>query len=88
ILDLKDVLNSWQEYTLPCADKRLTTTLFMSAGLEASLLMQGVFLGSVKELQTLLQPLLEAGSTMQVTIEEIPWAEAAAKIAEKQPATP
>ncbi|KIQ86331.1 MULTISPECIES: FAD-binding oxidoreductase [Bacillus] len=88
ISDLKPVLTSWQEYTLPCANKRLTTTLFMSAGLEPSLLMQGVFLGSVQELQSLLQPLLEAGSPMQVTIEEIPWAEAAAKIAEKQPATP
>jgi len=75
--DLKPVLKSWQEYTLPCADKRFTSTLFMSLGVEPSLLMQGVFLGSVQELQALLQPLLQTGSPLTVTIEEIPWVEAA-----------
>ncbi|MFK4426440.1 MULTISPECIES: FAD-binding oxidoreductase [Bacillus] len=86
--DLKSVLNSWQEYTLPCADKRFTSTLFMSSGVEPSLLMQGVFLGSVQELQALLQPLLQAGSPLTVTIEEIPWVEAATRIAATQPIAP
>ncbi|MGW6191181.1 FAD-binding oxidoreductase [Bacillus cereus] len=86
--DLKSVLKSWQEYTLPCADKRLTSTLFMSSEVEPSLLMQGVFLGSVQELQALLQPLLQTGSPLTVTIEEIPWVEAATRIAATQPIEP
>ncbi|WP_283750320.1 FAD-binding oxidoreductase [Bacillus cereus] len=88
LTDLKSVLKSWQEYTLPCADKRLTSTLFMSSEVEPSLLMQGVFLGSVQELQALLQPLLQAGSPLTVTIEEIPWVEAATRIAATQPIEP
>ncbi|WP_291299679.1 BBE domain-containing protein [Desulfosporosinus sp. BICA1-9] len=50
--------------------------------------MQGVFLGSAKELRRLLQPLLRAGSPKKVTIEEIPWLEAVARIAATQPDSP
>ncbi|OOM75994.1 FAD-binding oxidoreductase [Clostridium sp. BL-8] len=86
--DLEPVLRTWQEYTLPSADERLTPTLFMASGEQTSLLMQGVFLGSEKELSNLLQPLLRAGSPQNVIIKEIPWIEAAELIADKQPGTP
>ena len=86
--DLELVLRTWQDYTLPDADERLTTTLFISSEIQPSLLMQGVFLGSAKELRRLMEPLLRAGSPLQVTIEEIPWLESVALVAARQPASP
>ncbi|MDR3540217.1 MAG: FAD-binding oxidoreductase [Desulfosporosinus sp.] len=86
--DLKPVLRAWQEYTLPSADDRLTPTLFIGSGQQTALLMQGVFLGSAKELRHLLQPLHRAGSPQKVTIKEIPWLEAAALTAAPTPGTP
>lgn len=86
--DLKSVLRVWQDYTLPGADNRLTTTLFMSKGVEPNLLMQGVFLGSSKELRRLLEPLLRAGSPLTVTIEDMPWVEVALLVYARNPSTP
>ncbi len=86
--DLEPVLRTWQNLTLPGASERLTPLLTIASGLESLLLMQGVFLGSAKELRRLLQPLLRAGSPLNVTIEEIPWLEAVARIAATQPDTP
>ncbi|WP_428993742.1 FAD-binding oxidoreductase [Brevibacillus choshinensis] len=86
--DLKSVLRVWQNYTLLSADRRLTPTLFMSSGVQPPVLMQGVFLGPAKELRTLLKPLLQAGTPLKVTIDEIPWLEAAALVYARQPATP
>jgi FAD/FMN-containing dehydrogenase len=88
IKDLKPVLKAWQEYTTLSADERLTPTLFIASGEMSSLLMQGVFLGSAKELRGLLQPLLCAASPKKATIEEIPWVEAAELTAAPQPGTP
>ena len=86
--DLEPVLRTWQEYTEPGADERLTPTLAISSGLQSSMLMQGVFLGSAKELRRLLKPLLRAGSPQNVTIEELPWLEAVARIMATQPGSP
>lgn len=86
--DLEPVLRAWQNFTLPGASERLTPLLTIASGLESLLLMQGVFLGSAKELRRLLQPLLRAGSPLNVTIEEIPWIESVARIAATQPDTP
>jgi FAD/FMN-containing dehydrogenase len=86
--DLEPVLRTWQEYTAPCADDRLTPLLTIASGVESLLLMQGVFLGPAKELRRLLQPLLQAGSPRDATIEEIPWLEAVARIAATQPDSP
>ena len=86
--DLKPVLRIWQQYTVPEADQRLTPLLSIVSGQQPLLLMQGVFLGSAKELRCLLQPLLQAGSPREVTIEEMPWLEAAARIGATQPDTP
>lgn len=86
--DLEAVLRTWQDYTTPCADERFTSTLGIAAGEQSSMLMQGVFLGSVRELCHLLQPLLRAGSPQKVTIEEIPWLEAVSLISAQQPASP
>lgn len=88
--DLEPVLRTWQDYTLPSASERLTPILTIASGLESEslLLMQGVFLGSAKELRRLLQPLLQAGSPLSVTIEEIPWIESVARIAVTQPDFP
>ena len=86
--DLEPVLRTWQDYTAPGADERLTPILTIASGLESLLLMQGVFLGSAKELRRLLQPLLRAGSPQKVTIEKIPWLEAVARIAVTQPDSP
>lgn len=86
--DLKPVLQSWQQYTLPCSDKRLTPLLTIASGEQTLLQMQGVFLGSSEELHQLLQPLLGIGSPQEVVIEEIPWLEAAARIAATQPDSP
>jgi FAD/FMN-containing dehydrogenase len=86
--DLEPVLRTWQFYTSPEASERLTPILTIASGLETLLLMQGVFLGPVKELRHLLEPLLRAGSPQQVTIEEIPWLEAVARIANTQPDSP
>ncbi|AGK96701.1 FAD-binding oxidoreductase [Clostridium pasteurianum] len=86
--DLGSVLKIWQNYTTPDADERLTPTLLVSSGLQPAILMQGVFLGSAKELERLMQPLLHAGSPQNVTIEEIPWIDAATRIAAAQPGTP
>ncbi|KJS17591.1 MAG: FAD-dependent oxidase [Peptococcaceae bacterium BRH_c4b] len=86
--DLEPVLRTWQNYTTPGASERLTPLLTIASGLESLLLMQGVFLGSAKELRRLLQPLLRAGSPQKVTIEEIPWLEAVARIAATQPDSP
>lgn len=86
--DFKPVLQAWQEYTVPGADNRLTPLLTIASGQQSLLMMQGVFLGSAKELRCLLQPLLRAASPQKVTIEEIPWLEAAARIGATQPDTP
>lgn len=86
--NLKPVLRTWQNYTTPDADERLTPLLTIASGLQSLLLMQGVFLGSAQELRHLLQPLLRAGSPQNVTIEEIPWLEAVARIAVTQPDSP
>ncbi|PFH87878.1 FAD-binding oxidoreductase [Bacillus sp. AFS088145] len=86
--DLKSVLRVWQDYTLPDADNRLTTTLFMSKGVEPSLLMQGVFLGSLREFRRLLEPLLGAGYPLKVTIKELPWVEVAPLVYARNPSTP
>ncbi|WP_373657561.1 FAD-binding oxidoreductase [Sporomusa acidovorans] len=87
--DLESVLQVWQYYTTPCVDERLTPTLLLLSGAqESSLIMQGVFLGSAKELRYLLNPLLKAGSPRKVTIEEIPWLDAVDRIASSQPESP
>ena len=86
--DLKPVLQTWQQYTVPGSDDRLTPLLTIASGQQSLLLMQGVFLGSANELRRLLQPLLGSGSPQQVTIEEIPWLEAAARIGATQPDSP
>ncbi|MEI4828619.1 FAD-binding oxidoreductase [Bacillus sp. FJAT-53711] len=85
---LEPVLRTWQDYTLSDADERLTPLLTIASGLQSILLMQGVFLGSVKRLRKLLQPLLQAGSPQEVFIEEIPWLEAVERIAVTQPVSP
>ncbi len=86
--DLEPVLRTWQDYTTPNASELLTPLLTIASGLESLLLMQGVFLGSAKELRRLLRPLLRAGSPQKVTIEEMPWLEAVARIAATQPDFP
>lgn len=86
--DLEPVLRIWQEYTSPGSDERLTPLLTIASGLQSTLLMQGVFLGPVGELCQLLEPLLRAGSPLQVFIEEIPWLEAVDRIAATQPVSP
>ena len=86
--DMEPVLRTWQDYTLPEADERLTPILTIASGLQSLLSMQGVFLGPAKELRRLLEPLLRAGSPQKVTIEEIPWLEAVARIAVTQPDFP
>ncbi|AWI03589.1 FAD-binding oxidoreductase [Clostridium drakei] len=88
IQDLEAVLRVWQEYTTPCANEKFTPILLVSSGQQSSILMQGVFLGSANKLSQLLQPLLRAGSVQNFTIEELPWIEAATRIAATQPATP
>ncbi|NRD80236.1 FAD-binding oxidoreductase [Bacillus sp. BRMEA1] len=86
--DLKTVLSVWQEYTLPEADNRLTPFLFMSKGVQPNLFMQAIFLGPSRELRMLLEPILRAGSPLNVTIEEIPWIEAANLLYAHSPSTP
>ena len=86
--DLRPVLNTWQNYTLPCSDKRLTPLLTIASGDQSLLMMQGVFLGSSNELMYLLQPLLESASPIDMTLVEIPWVDAAARIAATQPDSP
>lgn len=86
--DLKPVLKTWQKYTVPGSDYRLTPLLTIASGQESLLLMQGVFLGSAEELRCLLRPLLSTGSPQNITIEEIPWIEAAGRIGTTQPNTP
>ncbi|WP_312060248.1 FAD-binding oxidoreductase [Anaerotignum sp.] len=88
IQDLKSVLREWQQYTLPCADQRITPLLSIVSGQLPQLFMQGVFLGSENELRYLLQPLLMSSPPKEVTIEEMPWLEAAARIGATQPDTP
>ncbi|MGG2091702.1 FAD-binding oxidoreductase [Bacillus sp. S13(2024)] len=85
---LEPVLRTWQDYTASDADERLTPLLTIASGLQSILLMQGVFLGSVKRLRKLLQPLLQVGSPQEVFIEEIPWLEAVERIAVTQPVSP
>jgi FAD/FMN-containing dehydrogenase len=86
--DLEPVLKAWQNYTLPNADNRLTVTLRIASGELSGLLMQGVFLGSAKELRRLMKPMLGAGSPQMVTIEEVPWLEAVALTSAQQPSSP
>lgn len=86
--DLKPVLQTWQEYTIPGSDDRLTPLLTIASGQQSLLMMQGIFLGSAEELRRLLKPLLRAGSPQEVTIENIPWLVAAARIGATQPDTP
>jgi len=81
-------LQTWQGYTVPEADERLTPTLLIESGQQTLLLMQGVFLGSAKELRHLLRPLLQAGSPRRVIIEEISWLEAVDKFVAISPSTP
>ena len=64
--DLEPVLRTWQNYTTPGADEKLTPLLTIVSGHESLLLMQGVFLGcEAAKLRQLLQPLLRAGSPEQ-----------------------
>ncbi|WP_232277942.1 FAD-binding oxidoreductase [Paenibacillus sp. 481] len=100
--DLEAVLRTWQDYTVPGANERLTVTLGIANGRQTSplsssnqqpsedfqILMQGVFLGSTKELRQLLQPLLRSGSPRKVVIEEIPWIESVGLVAKTTPTTP
>ena len=51
-------------------------------------MMQGVFLGTSEALRALLQPLINSAAPDSIYIEEIPWLEAAAKIAATQPGNP
>lgn len=88
IQDLKSVLREWQQYTLPCADQRITPLLSIVSGQQPQLFIQGVFLGSESELRYLLQPLLMSSPPKEVTVEEMPWLEAAARIGATQPDTP
>ena len=85
LYDLKPVLKMWQKYTLPDADERLTPLLTIVSGEQQQLFMQGVFLGSAQKLGRLLEPLLRVASPQKVTIKEIPWLEAVARIAATQP---
>ncbi len=96
LIDLEPVLKAWQVLTVPDSDEKLTPLLTIVNGLQSSssnqlfptsfpLTMQGVFLGPVAALRRLLEPLLRAGSPQEVFIEEIPWIEAAGRIAATQP---
>lgn len=85
--DLEPVLRAWQEYTVPDADDRLTPLLTIVSGEETLLVMQGVFLGSAEKLRQLLEPLLQAGTPQEVSIEEVTWLEAVEQIAETQPSS-
>ncbi len=62
--------------------------LSIVSGQQPQLFMQGVFLGSENELRYLLQPLLMSSPPKEVTIQEMPWLEAAARIGATQPDTP
>ncbi|WP_222427879.1 FAD-binding oxidoreductase [Sporomusa sp. KB1] len=100
--DLETVLRTWQSYTFPGADERLTPTLFITSGLKSvqsnfagdqspdsfPVVMQGVFLGPATELCHLLQPLLRTGSPRKITIEELPWLEVVDRLSATQPTTP
>ncbi|TVX94579.1 FAD-binding oxidoreductase [Paenibacillus agilis] len=100
--DLEPVLRTWQNYTVPGANDRLTVTLGIANGQQSPqssqskqqsselspILMQGVFLGSAKELRKLLQPLLRAGSPRKVVIKEIPWIESVELVARTTPTSP
>lgn len=65
--------NSWQNLA-PFTDSRLTSQieLFASGTTTAS----GEFLGSPKELEELIKPLLETGTPLNVMIQSIPYIEA------------
>ncbi|OPA73075.1 FAD-dependent oxidase [Paenibacillus selenitireducens] len=100
--DLEAVLRTWQDYTVPGANERLTVTLGITNGRQSTqsksakqqsqvgfpILMQGVFLGSVKELRQVLQPILRAGSPRKVVIERIPWIESVRLVAKTTPTKP
>lgn len=90
--DLERVLRVWQDYTVPGANERLTVTLGIANGRQASssfpVLMQGVFLGSAEKLRQLLQPLLRAGSPQKVVIKEVPWIETVRLVAKTTPTAP
>lgn len=90
--DLKPVLRTWQNYTVPGVDERLTPLLSIfnenQQFFDYPLYMQGIYLGTARKLEQLLQPLLRTGSPRQVVIEEIPWLEAVEKISATQPSFP
>ncbi len=100
--DLESVLKTWQNYTRPGSDERLTPTLFISSGLQPvqtnfageqssdffPVVMQGVFLGPAAQLRHLLQPLLRTGSPRKMTIEELPWLEVVDRLSAPQPTVP
>ena len=85
---LATVLSIWQLYTVPGSDERLTPLLTITSGEQSFITMQGVFLGPVEKLRILLEPLLHAGLPEDVFIEEIPWLDAVARIADTQPSEP
>lgn len=86
--NLKAVIQEWQKYTLPTSDKRFTPTLSLSSEKESSLLMQGIFHGSVTDLKKLITPLLKIGAPIKVNVKELPFVEAITLISKYQPATP
>lgn len=99
---LEPVLRTWQNYTCSGTDERLTPTLFITSGQKPMqsnfagdqapdffpLVMQGVFLGSARELHRLLKPLLQTGSPQKITIEDLPWLEVVNRLSASQPTTP
>ncbi|MEH7218026.1 FAD-binding oxidoreductase [Bacillus toyonensis] len=86
--DLASVLPIWQGYTVSSADKRFTPTLLISPEANSPLLMQGVFLGSAKELRSLLQPFLQVSKPLKITIKELPFLEAVTLVSAQQPTSP
>lgn len=90
--DMEQVIRTWQQLTAPGSDPRLGPLLAINNGLqgppEKPIFFQCVFLGSITELQQLLQPLLQTGSPRNVSIEEITWIDSVNRIADAQVSQP
>lgn len=81
-----------QRHTFPGYEQKKQEFLLKFPGetepISSAITFQCVFLGSVKELHKLLQPLLNTGNPQQVFIKEIPWIEAEYRIGLTQPVLP
>lgn len=73
--DFEATFDAWQKWA-PVTDERLTSEIECKSKAANEIIAQGEFVGSSSKLKQLLQPLMEAGTPINVMVKEVPYIEA------------